>query len=93
VRVPIAFVPVGGGYIDFNGGVIVTQPEAGKFRGFNANCTHAHCFITWVADGLIQCPCHGSQFRIADGSVARGPATRSLGGRTVTIDGDVVVVS
>jgi Rieske Fe-S protein len=93
VRVPIAFVPIGGGYIDFNRGVIVTQPEAGQFRGFEANCTHARCFITWVADGLIQCPCHGSQFRIADGSVARGPATRSLGTRTVSVDGDAVVVS
>jgi Rieske Fe-S protein len=93
VRIPIAFVPIGGGYIDFNRGVIVTQPEAGQFRGFDANCTHARCFITWVANGLIQCPCHGSEFRIADGSVARGPATRSLDTRTVTVDGDVVVVS
>jgi Rieske Fe-S protein len=93
VRIPIASVPIGGGYIDFDRGVIVTQPEAGQFRGFDANCTHARCFITWVADGLIQCPCHGSHFRIADGSVARGPATRPLDTRAVTVDGDVVVVS
>jgi len=93
VRIPIAFVPIGGGYIDFDRGVIVTQPEAGQFRGFDANCTHARCFITWVADGLIQCPCHGSEFRIADGSVAKGPATRSLDSYKVTVDGDVVVVS
>src|SRR5262245_51325902 len=93
VRIPIDFVPIGGGYIDFKRGVIVTQPEAGQFRGFDANCTHARCHITWVADGLIQCPCHGSEFRISDGSVARGPATRSLDARTVTVDGDVVVVS
>ena len=93
VRIPIASVPVGGGYIDFKRGVIVTQPEAGQFRGFDANCTHARCLITWVADGLILCPCHGSEFRISDGSVAKGPATRSLDTRTVTVDDDVVVVS
>ena len=93
VRIPIAFVPIGGGYIDFNSRVIVTQPEAGQFRGFDAYCTHARCFITWVADGLIKCPCHGSEFRIADGSVARGPATRSLDTRTVRLDGDDVLVS
>jgi Rieske Fe-S protein len=93
VGIPISSVPVGGGYIDFKHGVIVTQPEAGHFRGYEANCTHMRCFITWVADGLIQCPCHGSQFRISDGSVVRGPATRSLDTRAVTVSGDIVVVS
>jgi nitrite reductase/ring-hydroxylating ferredoxin subunit len=28
-----------------------------------------------LADGCLSCPWHGSAFRIADGSVARGPAT------------------
>lgn len=93
VSIPIASVPVGGGYIDFTGGVIVTQPAAGQFQAFDANCTHMHCLITWVGDGLIQCPCHGSQFRIADGSVAKGPATRSLDARTATVNGDVIEVS
>jgi Rieske [2Fe-2S] domain len=27
------------------------------------------------ADGCVTCPWHGSMFRLADGSVARGPAT------------------
>jgi nitrite reductase/ring-hydroxylating ferredoxin subunit/uncharacterized membrane protein len=30
-----------------------------------------------LADGCLTCPWHGSMFRIADGSVARGPATAS----------------
>ena len=25
-------------------------------------------------DGCVECPWHGSQFRLADGHVARGPA-------------------
>jgi Rieske Fe-S protein len=91
--IPIAFVPVGGGYIDFNRGVVITQPEPAQFRAYDANCTHMRCFITWVADGLIQCPCHGSEFRISDGSVVRGPATQSLHTRAVTVTGDTVVVS
>ena len=41
-----------------------------------------------LADGCLTCPWHGSVFRLADGSVARGPATapqpafltRELGG-------------
>jgi nitrite reductase/ring-hydroxylating ferredoxin subunit len=28
-----------------------------------------------ASDGCLTCPWHGSMFRIADGSVARGPAT------------------
>jgi nitrite reductase/ring-hydroxylating ferredoxin subunit len=28
-----------------------------------------------LSDGCITCPWHGSIFRLADGSVARGPAT------------------
>lgn len=28
-----------------------------------------------IVDGCIQCPWHGSRFRLADGHVARGPAT------------------
>ena len=34
--------------------------------------------MTSVSDGTISCPCHGSQYNIADGSVKRGPARRSL---------------
>jgi Rieske Fe-S protein len=86
-------IPVGGAHIDFVAAVIVTQPEAGQFRAFDANCTHMHCFITWASGGLMQCPCHGSQFRISDGSVARGPATRALDPRNFSINGDVIVVS
>jgi Rieske Fe-S protein len=93
VSIPIAIVPVGGAHIDFSSAVIVTQPEAGQFRAFDANCTHMRCFITWVAGELIQCPCHGSEFRISDGSVARGPATRPLDPRNLSINGDVIVVS
>lgn len=91
--IPVAHVPVGSGYIDFDRGVVVTQPEAGQFRAFDANCTHERCLLTWVEDGVIICPCHGSQFHIADGSVARGPATAPLHGRTASVNGDVIEVS
>jgi nitrite reductase/ring-hydroxylating ferredoxin subunit len=29
-----------------------------------------------LVDGCVQCPWHGSRFVLADGSVARGPASR-----------------
>ena len=51
----------------------MTQPTAGTFKAFSAICTHQGCMVGEVADGTIICPCHGSQFTIADGSVAQRP--------------------
>lgn len=66
-----ADVPVGGGIIQPDLGVVVTQPADGEFRGFSATCTHQGCAVTEVADGAIICPCHGSRFSIEDGSVVQ----------------------
>ena len=40
-------------------------------------CTHRGCSLSEgdVEDGLVQCPCHGSTFRLSDGGIVRGPAT------------------
>ncbi|GHB64307.1 hypothetical protein GCM10010347_37910 [Streptomyces cirratus] len=71
-------VPVGGGTILKAEKLVVTQPTAGSFRCFSAVCTHQGCLVGTVADGTIDCLCHGSKFKIADGAVAHGPATRPL---------------
>ncbi len=49
--------------------------------------------MTTVADGTINCPCHGSRFRIADGSVADGPAPRGLTARRAVVSGGRVQVT
>lgn len=82
-------IPVGGGKI-FPQGVVITQPTAGQFRGFSATCTHQGCPVGSVADGTINCSCHGSRFSIEDGSVRRGPAIRALAAKRVRIDGDEI---
>lgn len=92
-EIPVADIPVGGGVIRSGSRVVVTQPEAGQFQAFDAVCTHEGCIVTSVDAGLITCACHGSQFRIADGSVARGPSTRPLPAKTATVEGDTVVVA
>jgi Rieske Fe-S protein len=84
-------VPVGGGKIYETFEVVVTQPTAGDFRGFTSICTHTGCDVNAVADGTIDCPCHGSRFHL-DGTVARGPAPRALNARPVTVvDGQLVL--
>jgi Rieske Fe-S protein len=84
-----ADVPVGSGLIVDK--VVVTQPSAGVFKGFSATCTHAGCTVNKIADGTIDCPCHGSKFNL-DGSVANGPATKPLEAKAVTVQGDSIVL-
>jgi Rieske Fe-S protein len=83
-------VPVGSGVIV--GEVVVTQPSAGVFKGFSAKCTHKGCIVDKVADGTIDCPCHGSKFNL-DGSVAHGPAEKPLEAENVTVQGDSIVLT
>ncbi|GLY40533.1 iron-sulfur protein [Amycolatopsis sp. NBRC 101858] len=78
-------IPVGGGKVFADKQVVVTQPAAGTFAAFSAICTHQGCAVDAVADGTINCPCHGSKFKIADGSVANGPASRALEKKNVTV--------
>jgi Rieske Fe-S protein len=82
-------VPVGSGVIV--GDVVITQPSGGQFRGFSTTCTHAGCAVSEVQGGKISCPCHGSQFNL-DGSVAQGPASQPLAAKTVTVQGDSIVL-
>ncbi|GGY09163.1 Rieske (2Fe-2S) protein [Streptomyces djakartensis] len=83
-------IPVGGGKIFKEEKVVVTQPERGRFKAFSAICTHQGCTVGSVSDGTIDCPCHGSRFKIADGSVAHGPAARPLPAEQITVEGDSV---
>jgi predicted ester cyclase/nitrite reductase/ring-hydroxylating ferredoxin subunit len=89
----LADVPVGGGIVLATEHVVVAQPRAGVYSAFSSTCTHMGCTVGRVEDGLIKCPCHGSEFRAEDGSVAHGPATRALPQVGVRLEGgDLVVV-
>ncbi|MFB1295205.1 ubiquinol-cytochrome c reductase iron-sulfur subunit [Mycobacterium sp. pW049] len=83
-----AEVPVGSGVIV--GEVVLTQPVAGDYKGFSAVCTHTGCLLNEVADGTINCPCHGSKFSL-DGAVANGPASRPLEPVAIRVQGDSIV--
>lgn len=78
-------IPVGGGVVLLQDNIVVTQPAAGEFRAFSAVCPHLGCMLDKVANGTIDCPCHGSTFRISDGAVVTGPATRPLTTVAITV--------
>ncbi|MGW0532236.1 Rieske (2Fe-2S) protein [Streptomyces sp. NPDC003032] len=85
-----ADIPVGGGKIFKDEGVVVTQPAKGEFKAFSNLCTHKKCPVTSVEGGTINCPCHGSKFDIADGSVRQNPAPSPLPAAEISVDGDSI---
>jgi Rieske Fe-S protein len=83
-----ADVPVGSGLIVDD--VVLTQPSAGVFKAFSTVCTHAGCAVSKIAEGTIDCPCHGSKFNL-DGTVAKGPASRPLEPKPIAVEGTSIV--
>jgi Rieske Fe-S protein len=83
-------IPVGGGKIFAAARVVVTQPVRGQYNGFSAVCTHVGCVLSEVADGTIDCPCHGSEFKITNGAVVTGPAPRPLPKKQIKVVGGQV---
>jgi Rieske Fe-S protein len=86
-------IEVGGGTIFEDQKVVVTQPAEGDFKAFTAVCTHQGCLVGRVEGDQIQCPCHGSAFSIADGSVVNGPATSPLDEVAISVEGDQITLS
>ncbi|GIF99486.1 hypothetical protein Cci01nite_45800 [Catellatospora citrea] len=72
--------------------VVVTQPVEGSFKAFTSICTHKQCQVGSVENDQIICPCHGSRYSAADGSVLQGPATLPLAPKTITVaDGKITL--
>ncbi len=86
-------IPVGSGKIFQSEKVVVTQPAAGHFKAFSAVCTHQGCIVDKVANGTIDCPCHGSQFSIKSGRVVAGPAPSPLPHRPITVAGGKITLA
>ncbi|SCF42515.1 Rieske (2Fe-2S) protein [Micromonospora mirobrigensis] len=86
-------VPVGGGVILADKGVVITQPQAGQFKGFDPICTHQGCPVSKIDAGSIICTCHGSRFSTSDGSVQQGPATKPLPAKQLKVTGEQITLA
>ncbi|WP_454315849.1 Rieske (2Fe-2S) protein [Streptomyces phaeoluteigriseus] len=88
-----ADIPEGGGKVFGDKKVVVVQPTAGEFKAYSAVCTHSGCAVKTIADGVINCPCHNSNFSVTDGSVKSGPATKPLPEVPITVSGDSITLA
>lgn len=63
--------------VEVKGQQIVLVRRAGQVTAMGAVCSHwgAPLEEGTLVDGCLECPWHGSRFRLEDGGVARGPAT------------------
>jgi Rieske Fe-S protein len=86
-------IPVGGGKVFSTEKVVVTQPAAGEFKAFSAVCTHMQCLVDQVASGTIDCPCHGSEFSVKNGSVVSGPAPSPLPAQAIKVAGGKITLA
>jgi nitrite reductase/ring-hydroxylating ferredoxin subunit/uncharacterized membrane protein len=57
--------------------VLLRRDQDGSVTAIGARCSHLGGPLGEgpIENGVVTCPWHGSQFRLADGSVCRGPAT------------------
>ncbi|MFB7937578.1 Rieske (2Fe-2S) protein [Streptomyces sp. NPDC127049] len=83
-------IPVGGGKVLADRGIVITQPKAGEYKAFSSKCTHSGCAVSEVKDGVIICPCHQSRFDVNDGSVKSGPAPSPLPPEPIEVKGDSI---
>ncbi|MBC7483537.1 MAG: Rieske (2Fe-2S) protein [Rhizobacter sp.] len=70
--------------------------SAGGVVAFSAICTHQGCDVkTWLpTEQALVCFCHSTKFLLLDGgSVASGPALRSLPSLPLSLDGDQLVIA
>lgn len=90
----LADVPVGDAIaVDLEGhALLLSRPAENEVHLFSSICPHAGCKVA-PASGELDCPCHGSRFALADGSVLGGPAQGPLAQIAVEIQGDDVVLA
>lgn len=87
-------LPVGGTAAATAGDVEVMlfRPDKTTILAYSDICTHAGCKVAPSGEHF-KCPCHGSVFKGADGTVVSGPAKEALPRYAAGIDGEWIFVS
>ncbi|MGJ9401849.1 Rieske (2Fe-2S) protein [Arthrobacter sp. KK5.5] len=78
--------------VDLDGkNYLLHRPDEATVLAYSSVCTHEGCQVGIGAENF-SCPCHGSEFAMADGARVAGPAKDPLARYAAEIDGDKVIV-
>jgi nitrite reductase/ring-hydroxylating ferredoxin subunit/uncharacterized membrane protein len=80
---------------EVNGVPIVVYRHADRIFALADRCSHRGCPLhrgTVHPDLTLECPCHGSTYRLEDGALVRGPATAPQPGLEARMVGSAVEV-
>ena len=98
VRVASAKALVAGKMIgaEAGGKPILVANVDGKCYAIGDKCTHRGCKLsggTLKENGIVQCPCHGSNFDVKTGNVVKGPAKTPEPAYQVKMEKDDILVN
>ena len=67
----------------------------GNYFAIGNRCTHNDCTLSdgELKEGIVECPCHFSQFEVQTGRVVGGPAKVPEQSFEVKVEGDQVSVN
>lgn len=65
--------------------VLIVRQSPTRYLALSMQCTHEGCPVNQPVEGVMTCPCHGSQFDLT-GQVRRGPAQFPLGRYSAAFD-------
>src|SRR3990167_11419932 len=81
--------------VEVNGEPVALYKVEGKFYATTNICTHEECELDenhLMHGDVVECTCHGSQFKVSDGSVVLPPATEPLKTYQVSVEGEDVLI-
>lgn len=63
--------------VEVKGRSLALVKQGGRLYALDNTCAHAGCDLARgkLGEGTITCPCHGSTYHLADGSIVTGPTT------------------
>ncbi len=72
--------------------MLIVRQARTRYLALSMQCTHMGCPVNTPVEGVMTCPCHGSQFGL-DGDVRQGPAQYPLEQYGTTFDSRTKTVS
>jgi len=74
------------------GALLLSRISSTQIAAIVPICTHQQCLVLPKPDGVLHCPCHGSEFSDDGATLLRGPAASPLPHYPVTIVGQQLTV-